>query len=135
MSAKWYRDWFGFGQRIKKTRLKLGISREALAERIEISEKNLGRIETGVQATTIETLYRISSILNVSCDYLLFNKEQILCEECQSYMDAQKTAINAILENCSPKQLKCIGNLMRDVLLFNNEVQARYMMQEDDLPI
>jgi transcriptional regulator with XRE-family HTH domain len=52
-----------------------GLYREDFAEIIDISDKNLGRIESGRQATSVETLYKISSVLNISIDYLLMGSK------------------------------------------------------------
>lgn len=125
MNEKWYKDWCGFGNRIRNTREKMGISREALAERIETSDKNLGRIEAGVQATTIETLYRISTVLNVSCDYLLLNQEEQGNSNEQICTNEQISAIVKLLENYSNKELSYIFKLIRDVLLLHNLIQAK----------
>jgi len=59
------------GGRIKQKRLELKLSREKLASEAEISEKFLYDIEVGNKGMSVETLYKIKSVLGVSADWLL----------------------------------------------------------------
>lgn len=59
------------GNRIREIREEKGISREFLAENSEISTKFLYEIENGKKGLSAETLLKISSSLDCSCDYLL----------------------------------------------------------------
>ncbi len=62
------------GNRIRKQRELLGYTREYLAEKLEVSTKFCSDIELGHKGMSIETLCKISSILNLSTDYILFGK-------------------------------------------------------------
>jgi len=59
------------GNRIRKAREKLNLSRESLSESAEISSKFLYEIETGQKGFSSDILYRISKSLNISSDYIL----------------------------------------------------------------
>jgi transcriptional regulator with XRE-family HTH domain len=59
------------GSRIKYLRETNNYTREAFAEMVGISSKFLYEIETGKKGFSIDTLYNISQILGVSCDYIL----------------------------------------------------------------
>lgn len=52
------------GQRIKEIRKKRQISQEALAEKIGISPKHLSKIEVGNSFPSLQTLEKISEILD-----------------------------------------------------------------------
>ena len=60
------------GSRIKIQRQKLNLTREYFSEKINISPQFLADIENGKKGMSIETLYKICSIFDISADYLLF---------------------------------------------------------------
>lgn len=60
------------GERIRKIRKQLKMSREAFAELINISDIFLGQIERGERSLSIMTLASISTSTGVSTDYILF---------------------------------------------------------------
>lgn len=70
------------GQRIRECREERGLTRAELSSRIMISECELSRIETGTQEASLETLFRLLSICDMSIaqfflrDSLLSDKEQ-----------------------------------------------------------
>ena len=68
------------GARIRALREGDGLSRDKLAEKVEISSKFLYEIEMGKKGFSAETLRRLSMALNTSSDYLLNGMgEQKLC--------------------------------------------------------
>lgn len=50
---------------IKENRIKMNLTQEELAEKLEISTRQLQRIEKNEEATRISTLKRIIKILNI----------------------------------------------------------------------
>lgn len=58
------------GQRIRAARKSRNMTAEQLAEQIGIAMESLGHIECGVRKPSLQTLYRIAEILDVSLDYL-----------------------------------------------------------------
>jgi len=59
------------GERIRYLREINQYTREAFAEKVNISSKFLYEIETGQKNFSIRTLYKLASVLSVSCDYIL----------------------------------------------------------------
>ena len=59
------------GERIRRERVAIGMSRRQLAELIGVSEKTVVSIETGEHGTTIYRMIEIADALNTSLDYLL----------------------------------------------------------------
>ena len=59
------------GQRIRAARNLRGMKAAVLAEQIEITTESLGHIECGVRGPSLQTLIRISDVLEVSLDYLV----------------------------------------------------------------
>ena len=60
----------GLGRRIKRERLKRGITQEQLAETVDISVNFMSLIENG-RNMSVETLANIAVALGVTVDYLL----------------------------------------------------------------
>ena len=63
--------------RIRELRKKMGVSMNALAQRLQIAESTLGYWERGVYEPGREMLIELSSIFNVPIDYILGNDEAI----------------------------------------------------------
>ncbi|MBQ4282987.1 MAG: helix-turn-helix transcriptional regulator [Lachnospira sp.] len=59
------------GERIRNLREVNGYTREKFAESAKISKRFLYEIESGRKKFSAETLCRIASELNVSCDYIM----------------------------------------------------------------
>ncbi len=65
---------------IKRIRKSKGLSQEYVAGMIHIHTINYGKIENGITALTIERLYKIADILNVSASELLGEDSEIINE-------------------------------------------------------
>lgn len=59
------------GERIRARRNMLNMTRESLAEQINVSPRFLADVESGKVGVSIETLKNLSVALGASCDYLL----------------------------------------------------------------
>ena len=62
------------GNRIRKQRELLGYTREQLAEKLDVSTKFCSDIELGVKGVSIQTLAKLTELLNLSADYILFGE-------------------------------------------------------------
>lgn len=60
------------GERIRKIRKDLNMSREIFAEMVDISDVFLGQIERGERSLSLKTLCRIVKFTGNSTDYILF---------------------------------------------------------------
>ena len=120
MGLKQYIHWQECGRRLRTERKRLGISREEFSEEIGISIKNWGKIETGKQATSLNTLYRASLLLNVSIDYLLTGKEKKMDSETSLKVFRCKSETASLLEHCSEDQLVYINQIIRAALRMSN---------------
>jgi len=56
---------------LKISRIKKGLSQSDLAELVGVQTYSISRYETGYQYPSIETLLKLSEVLNVSVDHLL----------------------------------------------------------------
>lgn len=64
------------GERLRKIREDLKMSRETFSEMIDISDVFLGQLERGERSLSLKTLCRIVSFTGTSTDYLLFGEPQ-----------------------------------------------------------
>lgn len=65
-------NFLEIGNRIRKQRELLCLSREQLAEHLDVSTKFCSDIEIGAKGMSIQTLSKLSQILHISTDYILF---------------------------------------------------------------
>lgn len=70
-----YYDLKESGLRIKKLRKKKELTQEQLANKLNISTSNLGKLERGLQGLSIDLLIEISIFFDVSLDYILLGRE------------------------------------------------------------
>ncbi|WP_010244118.1 helix-turn-helix domain-containing protein [Acetivibrio cellulolyticus] len=64
-------DYKALGERIRKQRLKVNLTQEQLAEKIDMSYSFVGQIERGDRVLSLETLVRLANELSISVDYLI----------------------------------------------------------------
>ena len=62
-----------FGERLKAYRLKNHLSQMELAEKIGSSTSSISHLENGTHSPSLETLLRLSQVLNIGIDDILFD--------------------------------------------------------------
>lgn len=60
-----------FGFNVKVERMKQGLTQAQFAEKLNVHEKHICKIETGKQNVTLKTLSKIAAILNINESKLL----------------------------------------------------------------
>ena len=73
------------GERIRKSRERLGLTREHLAELLDVTPKFIADIEYGNKGLSLKNFILLIHILGVSADYLLLGDEEhkarlLVCE-------------------------------------------------------
>lgn len=96
-------DWGSIGARIRKQREYMGLNREQLAELLEVTPKFCSDIELGVKGMSVQTLCRLSNVLSLSTDYILFGEK--------GEIDSRE--INRMLQQCSPKEYEYAEQLLK----------------------
>ena len=97
------------GERIRKIREDLKMSREKFSEMIDISDVFLGQIERGERSLSTKTLTKIVNFTGFSADFILFG-------EVSSNNTISK--INRILNKCSDDVVDNFYNLIHDTFYF-----------------
>ena len=78
------------GQRIAKLRKESGWSQMELAEQLNVSDKTVSKWENGGMPG-IDLLPALSSLFNVSIDYLLTGSEKTVSNEASEYVNSEET--------------------------------------------
>ena len=106
MARNEYNDWIGFGSRVKANRLKIGLTREKLAEMINRTDNYLFSLEKGDNSCSVHTLHLLNKALKVPADDLLYGEKM----EEKNYKD--KEILQNIIERCDEKELKVIKDVI-----------------------
>lgn len=96
-------DWSAIGKRIRQQREYMGLTREQFAEQIEVTPKFCSDIETGAKGMSVPTLCRISKVLRLSTDYILYGRTE------QEAPDS----VMMVLENCSKRERTYAEQLLK----------------------
>lgn len=104
-------DWPEIGARIRKQREFLGYTREQFAELLDITPKFCADIELGVKGMSIPTLCKISKILRLSTDYILFGKDG----------DSNPNPITLMLRNCTHSEIFYAEQLLKAFIMAMND--------------
>ena len=66
-------DYYALGSKIKAKRKEQRYTQEQLAELCDLSVGFLGHIEAGSRVPSLETIYKIAIVLQMSLDYLILD--------------------------------------------------------------
>lgn len=94
------------GVRIRKQRTKLGYTREMLAEQLGVTPKFCADLELGHKGMSVSTLCRLSRVLNLSTDYILFGKQE----------NDELDSIFAMLRICPSDKLPYVEKMLQAFL-------------------
>ncbi|MFD2601366.1 MULTISPECIES: helix-turn-helix domain-containing protein [Flavobacterium] len=88
------------GQRIKKLREDKGITQETMAQQLDVTQSNYGRLEKDDRRLNVVKLLKIARILNVNISYM-FNETitEIDSDDSQMLNGANKEVYNILVES------------------------------------
>lgn len=112
------------GQRIRESREIFGLSREDLAEMLELSDYYIGQLERGQRQMSLGVLVKIASCLHISLDYLVLGKKMppndLIADAGENnYVASEqhnRRDLNILLSRCSAQELNLIEKLIKTVL-------------------
>ena len=81
-------DYRAIGSRVRELRLQHKMTQEYLAELVDISPSFIGHIERGEKKPSLETMSRLTMVLDTSMDYLILGiKNRCSLQSCTLYDD------------------------------------------------
>ncbi len=104
-------DWVGIGKRIRSQREYLGFTRESFAEKLSVTPKFCSDIELGIKGMSIQTLCNISSVLNLSVDYILFGTKQ----------DDMNSPVMEMIRKCPPEKRINLEQIIKNFMFAIND--------------
>ena len=105
-------DWTSIGARIRKQREYMGLTREQLAELVDVTPKFCSDIELGVKGVSVPTLYKLSKTLMLSTDYILFGE---FASESSGQIERMLASCTAEEYAHAEKLLKVFFSAMHDI--------------------
>lgn len=103
-------NWVEIGCRIRTQREYLGYTREQFAELLEVTPKFCSDIELGVKGMSVPTLCKISHVLRLSTDFILFGTLE----------QNTATPLELLLKSCSSTERKYAEQLLKTFLMAMN---------------
>ena len=108
-----YIDYGKLGKKIKKLRKNINLTQAALADVIGVSTSFMGHIERGTHVASSSTLVGLSRALDVSLDYLLFDKKAMKPSESLLSEDVEEDPYEVVdLSNVSFATLLAMADQM-----------------------
>lgn len=113
-------DRYAVGERIQKQRQSLGISQEALAEKMDRATKYCSDIERGICGMSVETMLAFAKYLNMSLDYMMYGNKpefdktenEIVTQEEIETLPIERLELNRLLDSCDQRQMMYALRLM-----------------------
>ena len=102
-----FKDWKGFGSRVKRCREQINMTKERFAEEIGRSENFVAEIEKGNTSCSVHTLHKISEVLRVPTDTLLYGKVENMKES-----KSNKEILEEIINRCSDEEIQVITDII-----------------------
>ncbi|MDA3835024.1 MAG: helix-turn-helix transcriptional regulator [Spirochaetales bacterium] len=108
-------DYELLGQRIRKSRIKAGMTQEALSGIIGLSPSHYSHIESGKTKISLPTLVSIAQALDTTIDSLLYDSTPVL-------VDTYDKDFKDLLEDCTRHEKE---------ILLQNAIQMKAVMQRN----
>lgn len=96
------------GQRLRKRRTELGLTREKMAELADIGTGYYGQLEVGTSQMSIDTLVKLSHSMHLSMDYIIFGAEDA---------PSDASAVLDLLQRCNTRELKLAEEVLKLFLM------------------
>ncbi len=116
-----YKDWKGFGIRIRKSREAIGITREKFSEMINRTENYVLSLEKGDKSCSIHTLHQICKILKEDPNYILYGENRNVEKE-----NTDKEILLEIIERCNNEEIKVLKDIILAVFPNLEPIKRKY---------
>lgn len=107
-------DYSLIGKRIKQAREGQGITQEVLAEKLDVSNAYISKIERGKTPINLDRLSQLCVILDETPEYILSGANS----HSEDYL---RNEIIVLLEKCSPEKINLIMNIIKSIVDFKEK--------------
>lgn len=107
-------DYSVIGKRIKKAREEKGLTQEVLAERLDVSNAYISKIERGKTPINLDRLSELCVVLEESTEYILSGANN-------TAGDYLRNEIMIMLEGCSAEKIKLISQVIKPIVEFGEK--------------
>lgn len=104
-------DYGIIGRRIKIAREKRGLTQEKLAEKLDVSNAYISKIERGKTPISLDRLSNLCIALEESTEYILSGSDS-------AADDYLRNEIMKMLEGCSAEKVKLISQVIKPIVGF-----------------
>lgn len=108
-------DYKKVGEKIRQERESFGLSREELAEKLNLSSTYIGQIERGDRRMRFDTFIKFAHFFHVSIDYLLAF-EKLHAAFNNKAQEEELGQIVDLLKRCNSNELKAIKSVLLTLL-------------------
>lgn len=102
-----YQNWKEFGARVKRYREQICMTKEKFAELINRSENYISELEKGNTSCSVHTLHQIATVLKVSIDNLLYDRNV----DMQKVYNSREILQN-IINRCNEDEIEVLKDII-----------------------
>ena len=107
-------DFKAFGQTIKAARKAKGLSRNQLADKLNIAPRYIASIENSGQHPSLQILYELVTLLDVSVDQFFFSDKT-------AEKSTQRRQLDTLLDSMSDKGIRIVTATAKEIVEIENE--------------
>ena len=114
------------GKNIRMERESRRLSRDELAEMMELTSSHMGLIERGERGATAVTLSRLSGAFGIPIDHLFVSpkREGLSVREERNVKDANAKKIQSLMTCLDDKELEFIVHAIKGLIAMNRDLDA-----------
>lgn len=99
-------DYTAFGKVIKQYRKLKHMTQMNLAEKTELSVSHISNMENGKSEASIDSLVRLSNVLDIGAD-------QLLCDSLEHSSEVYRGELGRVFEDCGKEELQMLVELVK----------------------
>lgn len=102
------------GQRLRRRRNELGLTREKMSELADIGAGYYGQLEVGTSQMSVDTLLKLSGAMHLPMEYILLG---------EGWEPGDPSAVMDLLKRCTPRELKLAEEALKLFLMKRDDTE------------
>lgn len=102
------------GQRLRRRRNELGLTRERMSELADIGAGYYGQLEVGTSQMSVDTLLKLSGAMHLPMEYILLG---------EGWEPGDPSAVMDLLKRCTPRELKLAEEALKLFLMKRDDTE------------